>query len=160
MHTVEIESCSTLAHSGVIIRQNWALGELRVIGLENHILSSIKRSWKFRNHVLIGMIVMLCTLCKYWEAHCLTKLRLIFSRRYDFLVSVLYPTETNFARCMWSTPLANSYNLTEHRAWREMRVLVEKFPDGLQEQHRPVEKDYYHQPNVTKHSGEIELDPG
>lgn len=41
-----------------------------------------------------------------------------------------------------------------------MRALVEKFPDGLQEEAEPVEKDYYDQSNSTKHSGVIELDPG
>jgi hypothetical protein len=40
-----------------------------------------------------------------------------------------------------------------------MRALVEKFPDGLQEEGKPVKKDYYDQSNATKHSGEIELDP-
>lgn len=40
-----------------------------------------------------------------------------------------------------------------------MRVLVEKFPGGLQDEGMPVEKDYYDQPNATKHSGEIDLDP-
>jgi hypothetical protein len=40
-----------------------------------------------------------------------------------------------------------------------MRALVEKFPEGLQEEEKPVEKEYYDQSNATKHSGEIKLDP-
>ncbi len=40
-----------------------------------------------------------------------------------------------------------------------MRALVEKFPDGLQEEGKLVVKDHYDQSNATKHYGEIELDP-
>lgn len=40
-----------------------------------------------------------------------------------------------------------------------MRALVERFPDGIEEEAKPVEKDYHDQSNATKHSGEIELDP-
>lgn len=37
-----------------------------------------------------------------------------------------------------------------------MRALVEKFPNGLQEQ---IEENYSDQFNNIKHSGEIKLDP-
>ncbi|KAH8597393.1 Fructosamine kinase-domain-containing protein [Bisporella sp. PMI_857] len=67
----------------------------------------------------------------------------LYALRYDFLVSALYPNETKF----------------REMARRETRALVEKFPDGLQEEAKPVENEYYDQSNATQRPGEIELDP-
>ena len=57
------------------------------------------------------------------------------------------------------TPPSSGYILTLYRARREMQALVEKFPDGLQDEGMGVKKEYHDQSNATKHSGELELDP-
>ncbi|KAF2113619.1 Fructosamine kinase-domain-containing protein [Lophiotrema nucula] len=67
----------------------------------------------------------------------------LYALRYDFLVSALYPNETKF----------------REMARKEMRALVEKFPNGLQEETKLEVKEYHDQTEVTEHSGEIELDP-
>ncbi len=54
--------------------------------------------------------------------------------------------------------LVNDGILILHRERKEMRALVEKFPDGLRENDKPPEGDYYDQSSITEHSGKLELD--
>jgi hypothetical protein len=49
--------------------------------------------------------------------------------------------------------------LTQQRARKEMRALVEKYPDGLQEETKSEKKAEQGQSKVRSHSGDIELDP-
>jgi hypothetical protein len=82
------------------------------IGLEDHILSSTRRSWEFRSHMLIGMTVTRCTLCEYSESARLKGLTLIASGAVIFWSPPFIPTRKSFARCMLSTHLVNGHFLT------------------------------------------------
>jgi hypothetical protein len=63
-----------------------------------------------------------------------SKVELMIYRRYDLLVSGLYPNETKFRElCVPANYDSKIWKLTFYRARKEMKRLINKFPDGLQE---------------------------